>query len=78
LRTGAGGAIYFAVNGQTYGPAGANGEVVDRIALNSGFLTESFAIAEASDGADAERAVAVAQAVLAPERLPVETESPQN
>lgn len=70
LRTGAAGAVYFAVNGQTYGPAGGNGQVVDKIALNASALTETFSVAEATAGSDAEKAVAVAQAVLAPEPVP--------
>ncbi len=67
LRTGAAGAVYFAVNGQTYGPAGANGAVVDKIALNSSALTTSYTVADATAGGDAEKAVAMAQATLFPE-----------
>ena len=77
LRTGAAGAIFFAVNGQTYGPAGANGAVVDKIALKPGALTESFALAEATDGSDAQKAVAVAQAMLKPEPSPTDAEPSQ-
>ncbi|NDR56449.1 helix-turn-helix domain-containing protein [Aliiruegeria sabulilitoris] len=72
LRTGAAGALYFAVNGQTYGPAGANGAVVDKVALNSASLTETYALAEATDGSDAQKAVAVAQAMLFPETPPAQ------
>ncbi|WP_116130847.1 helix-turn-helix domain-containing protein [Tropicimonas sp. IMCC34043] len=70
LRTGAAGAIYFAVNGQTYGPAGAHGAVVDKIALNPVALTEKFAMADPASGEDARKAVAVAEAMLAPEPQP--------
>ena len=77
LRTGAAGAIFFAVNGVTYGPAGDNGAVVDKIALNSAALTESYSVAEATDGADAKKAVAVAQAMLNPEPSPNDTTDPQ-
>ncbi|MDV7142896.1 helix-turn-helix domain-containing protein [Tropicimonas sp. TH_r6] len=73
LRTGAAGAVYFAVNGVTYGPAGSNGAVVDKIALNSAALTDSYTVAEASDGSDAQKAVAVAEAMLSPEPSPVDT-----
>ncbi|SNS70488.1 helix-turn-helix domain-containing protein [Tropicimonas sediminicola] len=66
LRTGAAGAVYFAVNGQTYGPAGANGAVVDKIALSSAALTEKFALANTDTDADARKAVEVAQAALFP------------
>ncbi|NRP11589.1 hypothetical protein XMM379_002498 [Aliiroseovarius sp. xm-m-379] len=48
LRTGNAGGIYFAVNGQAYGPAGASGSVVKNIALSSDQLTESFAAADLS------------------------------
>ncbi|WP_068116694.1 helix-turn-helix domain-containing protein [Tropicimonas marinistellae] len=64
LRTGAAGALYFAVNGQTYGPAGAEGAVVDKIALNPAALTDSFAMADATSGEDARKAVEVAQATI--------------
>ena len=77
LRTGAGSAVYFAVNGQTFGPAGGNGEVVDKISLTPGYLTDTFALAQASDGADAEKAVALAQAVIAPAPVPSEASTPQ-
>ncbi len=74
LRTGAAGAVYFAVNGVTYGPAGSNGAVVDKIALNSASLTESYSLAEASDGSDAEKAVAFAEAMLLPAPGSVESD----
>lgn len=77
LRTGAAGAIYFAVNGQTYGPAGGNGAVVDKIALNSTSLTETYAKADATAGADARKAVAVAEAMLNPETVPREAGATQ-
>lgn len=72
LRTGAAGALYFAVNGQTYGPAGGNGEVVDKIALNSVFLTGKFAAADVTNDEDARKAVAVAEAMLNPQQTPGE------
>lgn len=75
LRTGAAGALYFAVNGQTYGPAGGNGAVVDKIALSSIALTEKFALADASSGEDARKAVEVAQAMLFPPSEPVPTDT---
>lgn len=46
LRTGNAGGIYFAVNGQAFGPAGAKGSVVKNIALSQEALTEGFAIAD--------------------------------
>ncbi len=46
LRTGNAGGIYFAVNGEAYGPAGASGSVVKNIALSSEGLTENYAAAD--------------------------------
>jgi hypothetical protein len=66
LRTGAAGAVYFAVNGRTYGPAGPTGAVVDKIALNSGSLTQEYTLADATTGEDARKAVEVAEAMLQP------------
>ena len=66
LRTGAAGSIYFMVNGETHGPAGASGEVIDNIALESGNLAETYAKVDPSAGGDAQRAVEVAEAALAP------------
>ncbi|WP_282603841.1 helix-turn-helix domain-containing protein [Paracoccus sp. PARArs4] len=62
LRTGNSGAIYFAVNGQTYGPAAPGAQVVSNIALASDSLTQAYELADL--GADPELAemVAVAQA----------------
>ncbi|WP_051142293.1 helix-turn-helix domain-containing protein [Paracoccus zeaxanthinifaciens] len=62
LRTGNSGAIYFAVNGQTYGPAAPGAQVVSNIALASDSLTQAYQLADL--GADPELAemVAVAQA----------------
>ncbi len=65
LRTGAAGAVYFAVNGQTYGPAGPNGAVVDQIALAGDALTREFALADTEGSAEAREAVAVAEAAIA-------------
>ena len=64
LRTGEAGAVYFAVNGQTYGPAGTRGQVLDQIALVPQALTDRFALADPAQDANATRAVAVAEAAL--------------
>ncbi|MBU2956669.1 DUF4115 domain-containing protein [Paracoccus sp. C2R09] len=60
LRTGNSGAIYFAVNGQTYGPAAPGAQVVSNIALASDSLAETYALADL--GADPELAQMVAMA----------------
>lgn len=60
LRTGNSGAVYFAVNGQTYGPAAPGAQVVSGIELATGSLTERFAVAD--PGADPELAQMIAMA----------------
>jgi len=64
LRAGNSGAIYFAVNGQTYGPAAPGAQVVKDVPLAAAPLTERFQLADA--GADPDlAAVAVAEAATA-------------
>ncbi|MEI4234049.1 helix-turn-helix domain-containing protein [Roseovarius sp. D22-M7] len=46
IRIGASGAVYFAVDGQHYGPAGARGAVTSNLALAAGPLTERYAVAD--------------------------------
>ena len=55
LRAGNSGSVYFAVNGRTYGPAGAPGSVVKNIALAPDPLMASFAVADPADDADLAR-----------------------
>lgn len=43
LRTGNAGGVFFAVNGQAYGPAGDTGSVVKNIALSVDAVSETFA-----------------------------------
>ncbi|RVV99788.1 helix-turn-helix domain-containing protein [Mesobaculum littorinae] len=51
LRTGESGAIYFAVNGQTYGPAGGAGQVTGNLSLAAADLTQVYDVADpTSDG----------------------------
>ena len=69
LRTGAAGALYFAVNGETYGPAGGNGAVIDGVQLSSADLTGSFQVADLTADPDAGRA-AVIVAELAAQPIP--------
>lgn len=64
LRAGAAGGVYFSVNGETYGPAGALGTVASNVALSPDTLTETFALADPTENSDAKEAVRVAEAVL--------------
>ena len=65
LRAGESGAIYFAVNGATYGPAGDAGSVTKNIALTPDALTGRYAAADPASDADLARAVALASALPA-------------
>ncbi|MCU9849743.1 DUF4115 domain-containing protein [Defluviimonas sp. WL0024] len=62
LRVGESGALYFAVNGQTYGPAGRQGVVTRNVELSPEALTAKFAVADLSQDADLAQFVAVADA----------------
>jgi cytoskeletal protein RodZ len=61
LRAGNSGAIYFAVAGQTYGPAAPGAQVVKDIALGAAALSQTFALADPATDPDL-AAVAVAEA----------------
>jgi hypothetical protein len=69
LRAGNSGAVYFAVNGQTYGPAAPGAQVVRDVALAPEALTGAYALADAAADPDlaaaavADAAEAAAQAV---------------
>ncbi|MGB8813423.1 MAG: RodZ domain-containing protein [Paracoccaceae bacterium] len=65
LRSGNSGSIYFAVNGQTYGPAAPGAQVVKNVALSPEALTEKYAVADLTGDADLARIVNVAQADIA-------------
>lgn len=66
LRTGESGAIYFAVNGVAYGPAGSRGSVTKNIELSPDALTAKYAVADLSRDEDLARFVALAEAGPAP------------
>ncbi|MGR3200361.1 MAG: helix-turn-helix domain-containing protein [Paracoccus sp. (in: a-proteobacteria)] len=61
LRTGNSGAVYFAVNGQAYGPAAPGAQVVSKIELSVDSLTGKFALADLSADPELADMVAVAQ-----------------
>ncbi|MDO9637453.1 MAG: DUF4115 domain-containing protein [Pseudotabrizicola sp.] len=62
LRAGNSGSLYFAVNGQTYGPAAPGAQVVKNVALSPEALTEKFAVADLNRDADLAAIVNVADA----------------
>jgi hypothetical protein len=61
LRVGESGAVYFAVNGVHYGPAGQTGVVTSNVALNADTLLESYSVADLSADDDLAEAVRVAE-----------------
>lgn len=78
LRAGNSGSVYFAVNGQTYGPASPSSQVVKNLSLAASDLTSAYKLADLSGDADLARFVAVADASeVAPPGDTVET-SPAN
>lgn len=64
LRAGNSGSVYFAVNGQTYGPAAPGAQVVKNLNLSPEDLTGSFAVADLTQDPDLAKIVAVAQAQI--------------
>ncbi|QYZ71409.1 helix-turn-helix domain-containing protein [Neotabrizicola shimadae] len=62
LRAGNSGSVYFAVNGQTYGPAAPGAQVVKNVELSPQALTEKFAVADLSGDVDLAKFLAVADA----------------
>ncbi len=66
LKVGESGALYFAVNGQTYGPAGADGSVTKNLMLSPDTLTAAYAVADLTQDADLARFVDVASATPEP------------
>ncbi|MBV0890284.1 helix-turn-helix domain-containing protein [Paracoccus sp. Z118] len=62
LRAGNSGAVYFAVSGQTYGPAAPGAQVVKNIELSPAALTERFAAADLTSDPELAQMVALASA----------------
>ncbi|WP_090266507.1 helix-turn-helix domain-containing protein [Thalassovita taeanensis] len=58
LRVGESGAIYFAMNGQHYGPAGQRGTVTSNLALSVEHLSGAYAVANLERDTDLARTVA--------------------
>lgn len=70
LRAGNSGSVYFAVNGQTYGPAAPGAQVVKNLKLSPEDLTGSFAVADLSQDPDLAKIVAVAEAQIPGAQIP--------
>ncbi|MBL4917851.1 helix-turn-helix domain-containing protein [Szabonella alba] len=66
LRAGNSGSVYFAVRGETYGPAAPGAQVVKNLQLSPESLTESFALADLDGDADLARFVNVAEVAAEP------------
>lgn len=62
LRAGNSGSLYFAVKGQTYGPAAPGAQVVKNVALSPEALSQNYALADLTRDADLARIVAMAEA----------------
>ena len=62
LRAGNASSLYFAVNGETYGPVGNGPEVVKGVVLAAGSVTETYSVADATGDSDLARFIAVAEA----------------
>ena len=62
LRAGNSGAIYFAVNGRTYGPAAPGAQVVKNVELSPASLTAKYVFADLSKDEDLKKMVAMASA----------------
>jgi cytoskeletal protein RodZ len=62
LRAGNSGSVYFAVNGQTYGPAAPGAQVVKNVALSPEALMSSYQVADLNGDPDLAAIVALAEA----------------
>ncbi|CAM3082972.1 helix-turn-helix domain-containing protein [Paracoccus nototheniae] len=66
LRTGNSGAVYFAVNGQTYGPAAPGAQVISGVELATDSLTQRFALADPNSDPELAQMIAMAQTGTSP------------
>lgn len=67
LRVGESGAIYFAMNGQHYGPAGPRGKVTSGLPLDAEMLGDAFQVADIEQDQDLMQYVAQLQGGAAPQ-----------
>lgn len=58
LRVGESGAVYFAMNGQTFGPAGESGSVTSNLVLSVAQLSQTYQVASVDADSDLARVVA--------------------
>ncbi len=58
IRVGDSGAVYFAVDGQTLGPAGARGEVTSNLTLSADHLSATYQVADFTADCDLAKIVA--------------------
>lgn len=72
LRAGNSGSLYFAVNGEAFGPAGQGTSVAKNVVLSANALREVYALADLSQDADLASIVAVAEAEQTPDPVPGE------
>ncbi|MCG7626186.1 DUF4115 domain-containing protein [Epibacterium sp. MM17-32] len=70
LRTGESSAIYFAVNGQHYGPVGGRGQVTKNVVLSPDALSERFQVADLDAEQNQALATMVAQLRAATQPVP--------
>lgn len=68
LRVGESGAVYFAVNGTAFGPAGPNGSVTSNLNLSAAHLLETYQVADLT----ADQGLAAAVSLVAEAVLPTE------
>lgn len=66
IRVGDSGAVYFAVNGQHYGPVGARGSITSGLSLAATLVTEKYALAKPEEDQDLQRYEARLQAAEEP------------
>jgi hypothetical protein len=62
LRAGNSGSVFFAVNGETYGPAAPGAQVVSNVVLSPESLVADFALARIDSDPELARFVAIAEA----------------
>ncbi len=67
LRIGESGAVYFVMNGETYGPVGQRGSVTSNLALSVDNLQTTYQVAEIEQDADLERVIAELSTPVTPE-----------